>query len=103
MSTVYASAQPAVTTAVDLHTPGSGKEEWLDITACNVSAGAAAINIGIKVSGTTRWLVYTYSMSANSEPLVLSRIQLDDTMTVVVQTNTASAVDFSVNGYDRDA
>ena len=99
---VYAAAQPAVTSAVDLHTPSADSEERVDIIACNASSGSSAVSIGLKSGGTTRWLLYTYSLSANSEPYILRRIMLDDTTTVVVQTNTASTVDFTVTGYSKN-
>ena len=101
MSVIYAASQPSVTTAEDLFTPLANREAWVDVTACNVTGSAANVSIGLKVGSTTRWLINTLSLSANSTNAELKRLILDDTMTIVVQTGTASAIDFTVNGYDK--
>jgi hypothetical protein len=99
MALVHSVAAPAATTLTTVYTPGAGENAIVNITLQNKGTGAATVRLGIEVSATMTYYFYDYSLAANSAPIGVAGVRLDDTTTVKVYCSTANC-ECIVNGED---
>lgn len=99
-----AQSRPGVTSAASIYSPGASTETTIKaIVICNTTASSAAFSIYIDDNGTTydqtTALFYSSSIGANETVFVDTFLCMNDsTGNFAVQTDTASALTFTVFG-----